>query len=151
MTHFGNYAQDRLAPYIFDRAFAFVQDWTNLQLKAAPPQELVARHLAFNPQEGPGDSIGEALPLHSDPCEDHRHAAIWPVEGCTLKGRRLPSAVILGPQKTGQHSLCLKIPIDLRLQSSNVLQNQNTDYSYNLAGGAPPNLAIGFTSLSPYL
>ncbi len=37
-----------------------------------------------------------------------------------------------------------------RLTRSTGLQNQYTDYGYNLAGGAPPNLAMKFVTLSPY-
>lgn len=95
MTHYGNYAQDRLATYMFDRAFAWVRNWTRLSLRWAPVHELVQYHMAFNP-------TANQTPLHSNPCDNPRHAAIWPQSACTPEGQTLPSVVIVGPQKTGQ-------------------------------------------------
>lgn len=99
MTHFGNYAQDRLALYVFNRAFAFIRAWTRLELRWAPMWELVEYHLAFNPTERPSEPT--SLPLHTDPCLDARHEEIWYPSGCIPEERRLPKVVIVGPQKTG--------------------------------------------------
>ncbi|VDD82768.1 unnamed protein product [Mesocestoides corti] len=103
MTHFGNYAQDRLAPYVFERAFTFIRGWTNLEVRWAPLARLVKYHLAFNPLENPATET--SLPIHGDPCSDPRHRAIWPPAACTPESHRLPSAIIVGPQKTGSTAL----------------------------------------------
>lgn len=100
MTHFGNYGHDRLALYVFDAVFRFIRGWTKFSLRTAPPAQLVAKHAAFNPLESPTvEGIG--LPLHSNPCADLRHLAIWPSYNWTCDAHQLPQAVIVGPQKTG--------------------------------------------------
>lgn len=99
MTHFGNYAQDRLAIYVFERIFAFVQAWTELEIRWAPIWRLVEHHLRYNALER--SPLPSSLPIYSDPCVDPRHEAIWFPSACTPEGRRLPGAVIVGPQKTG--------------------------------------------------
>ncbi|VDN18259.1 unnamed protein product, partial [Dibothriocephalus latus] len=50
MTHFGNYGQDRLAPYILSGAFRFLLAWTHLRLKTGPPNLLAQQHLVFHRQ-----------------------------------------------------------------------------------------------------
>lgn len=62
MTHQSNYANDRLAPFTFERLFQFVQRHTNLQLRFATsddptespqlgPLRLANLYFAMHPEE----------------------------------------------------------------------------------------------------
>ena len=126
MTHMSNYANDRLAYYVFDALFKMVQCWTTLQLHWKPPRELAALYFQRHPEE--------AVAIWRDPCRDKRHRALWrrgnrlgklqlpsvinndttttPASGFpTMRLQpgacpaRLPGAVLLGPQKTGSTAL----------------------------------------------
>ncbi|KAM7542990.1 hypothetical protein Aperf_G00000006570 [Anoplocephala perfoliata] len=114
MTHFGNYAQDRLAIYVFERVFAFIQAWTQLEIRWAPIWRLVEHHLRYNALERP--PLPSSLPIYADPCVDPRHKAIWFPSDCTPEGRRLPEAVIVGPQKTGTTALLAFMSMHPKLQ-----------------------------------
>ncbi|KAL5963687.1 Bifunctional heparan sulfate N-deacetylase/N-sulfotransferase 2 [Taenia solium] len=121
MTHFGNYAQDRLALYVFERVFAFLHKWTRLKVQWAPIGRLMEYHLSFNPTErAPAPT---SLPLHSDPCADPRHEAIWFPSACTPNARRLPAAVIVGPQKTGTTALLAFMAMHPNLQPNRFLSH----------------------------
>ena len=100
MTHFGNYAHDRLGPYVFDRVFEFIRAWTHLRVKWAPMWRLVEHHLVLNPGERPEEPT--SMPLHSNPCRRKALRVIWFEGQCLPDGGRLPGAVIVGPKKTGQ-------------------------------------------------
>ncbi|VDL19680.1 unnamed protein product [Hymenolepis diminuta] len=114
MTHFGNYAQDRLALYVFERLFAFIKAWTRLEIRWAPIWLLVEKHLKYNPLER--RQSPSSLPVYSDPCVDARHEAIWFPSGCTPEGKRLPKAIIVGPQKTGTTALLAFMAMHPKLQ-----------------------------------
>ena len=51
MTHMSNYGNDRLALYLFESEVKFVQCWTNLQLKTAPPLEIARMYFEEFPDE----------------------------------------------------------------------------------------------------
>ncbi|KAL5103383.1 Bifunctional heparan sulfate N-deacetylase/N-sulfotransferase 2 [Taenia crassiceps] len=119
MTHFGNYAQDRLALCLFERLFAFLRGWTRLKVQWAPIGRLVEYHLSFNP--GERASTPTSMPVHSDPCADPRHKAIWFPSACTPNARRLPAAVIVGPQKTGTTALLAFMAMHPDLQPNRFL------------------------------
>ena len=51
MTHMSNYANDRLAPYLFKKLVKFVQRWTNLKLISAPPKQLAEIYFKIFPEE----------------------------------------------------------------------------------------------------
>ncbi|VDM30800.1 unnamed protein product [Hydatigera taeniaeformis] len=121
MTHFGNYAQDRLALYVFERAFAFLRGWTRLKVQWAPIWRLIDHHLSFNPTERTPAST--SLPVYSDPCAEPRHEAIWFPSACTPNERRLPAAVIVGPQKTGTTALLAFMAMHPNLQPNRFLSH----------------------------
>lgn len=51
MTHMTNYANDRVAPYLFKKLVKFIQRWTNLKLMSAPPKKLADIHFTIFPDE----------------------------------------------------------------------------------------------------
>lgn len=51
MTHMTNYANDRLALYVFEAVVRQVQLLTNLQLRAEPPLHLAQRYFSLYPDE----------------------------------------------------------------------------------------------------
>ena len=46
-----NYANDRVAPHLFKKLVKFVQRWTNLKLKSAPPKQLAEIYFNTFPDE----------------------------------------------------------------------------------------------------
>ncbi|KAH9281346.1 Bifunctional heparan sulfate N-deacetylase/N-sulfotransferase 2 [Echinococcus granulosus] len=121
MTHYGNYAQDRLALYVFERVFAFLRGWTRLKVQWAPIWRLMEYHLAFNPTERA--SAPTSMPVHSDPCVNPRHEAIWFPAACISSERRLPAAIIVGPQKTGTTALLAFMAMHPNLQPNRFLSH----------------------------
>ena len=51
MTHTSNYARDRLAPFLFETAFKFIKQWTNLELLAEEPIKLADRYFNLFPED----------------------------------------------------------------------------------------------------
>ena len=51
MTHMTNYANDRVAPYLFKKLVKFVQRCTNLELVSAPPKELAEIYFRTFPED----------------------------------------------------------------------------------------------------
>ena len=51
MTHFGNYANDRLANFLFENVFTFISCWTNLRFYSLPPYQMVQKYFELNPNE----------------------------------------------------------------------------------------------------
>ncbi len=51
MTHMSNYAQDRLAPYLFTSLFNFVSRWTKLELSGAPPIVMARKYFSLFPED----------------------------------------------------------------------------------------------------
>ncbi|PAA91429.1 hypothetical protein BOX15_Mlig029830g3, partial [Macrostomum lignano] len=97
MTHMPNYANDRLAYYVFDGLFNFLTCHTNIRLRWADPQRLATLYFNSAHREE------RQAPLWLSPCADPRHREIWagPKDLCA----RLPSLLIVGPQKTGSTAL----------------------------------------------
>lgn len=63
MTHMTNYANDRLAPYLFKKLVKFVQRWTNLKLMSATPKQLADIYFEIFPDEiTPVWQVSSALP-----------------------------------------------------------------------------------------
>jgi hypothetical protein len=94
MTHTPNYCCDRLALSLFPSLFQFAAKWTQLQFTAPSPEKMAERYFKLYPEY--------KLPLWTSPCDDKRHREIWSAnKNCS----RLPSLLILGPQKTGSTAL----------------------------------------------
>ncbi|XP_022105719.1 bifunctional heparan sulfate N-deacetylase/N-sulfotransferase 4-like [Acanthaster planci] len=107
MTHMTNYGSDRLALYTFDNVISFVQKWTNLRLKAAPPLELAKKYFDMFPEE--------REPVWTNPCYDKRHLEILPEkQNC----HRLPSFLVIGPQKTGTTALYTFLSLHPNIRSN---------------------------------
>lgn len=51
MTHMSNYGNDRLALYTFESVIKFLQCWTNIRLKTAPPLQLAETYFKYFPEE----------------------------------------------------------------------------------------------------
>ena len=51
MTHMPNYANDRLAIYLFRNVFRFIQCWTNLQFLSLPPVNVVKKYFDLNVED----------------------------------------------------------------------------------------------------
>ena len=51
MTHQNNYANDRLALYAFESVVNFLNCWTNLKLRSAPPLQLGEKYFHLFPNE----------------------------------------------------------------------------------------------------
>ncbi|XP_049794710.1 bifunctional heparan sulfate N-deacetylase/N-sulfotransferase [Schistocerca nitens] len=94
MTHMSNYGNDRLAQYTFESVIKFLQCWTNLRLKTAPPLQLGERYFQLYPQE--------VDPIWGNPCNDIRHQRIW---SRNKTCEQLPRFLVIGPQKTGTTAL----------------------------------------------
>ena len=94
MTHMPNYCCDRLAPYTFLSLASAVRCRTNLALRTFPPAQLAAAYFSLFPEE--------VEPVWGDPCQDRRHREIWAE---SKQCGRLPSVLVLGPQKTGTTAL----------------------------------------------
>ena len=101
MTHFSNYARDRLALHVFERLFEFQRRWTRLELRFGPVWEVVEYHLSYNPSERPEEPT--SLPIHFNPCAYSKHKRVWPSGACRSNDSHLPAAIIVGPQKTGSY------------------------------------------------
>ncbi|XP_061420826.1 bifunctional heparan sulfate N-deacetylase/N-sulfotransferase 2-like isoform X1 [Lethenteron reissneri] len=94
MTHLSNYGNDRLGLYTFESLLNFVRCWTHLRLQTLPPVRLAEKYFQIFPED--------REPLWQNPCEDKRHRDIWSREKTC---DRLPTFLILGPQKTGTTAL----------------------------------------------
>ncbi|CAL8075948.1 unnamed protein product [Calicophoron daubneyi] len=99
MTHLTNYKGDRLALYVFDGLFRFIQAWTNLELFTAKPSDLAELYEERFVSAGARDP-----PLQTDPCRDSHSRALWP-STVPCGQNAYPSIVIVGPQKTGSTAL----------------------------------------------
>ena len=114
MTHLSNYGNDRLALYTFTNVVKFIQCWTNLRLMYLPPLELGKKYFELFP--------GEVEPVWHNPCKDLRHEEIWPTwKSCN----RLPSFLVVGPQKTGTTALHMFLSVH-----PNVRENKRNKKSY---------------------
>ncbi len=51
MTHFPNYANDRLAIYLFRNTFQFLNCWTNLKFLSLPPLYTVKKYFRINTED----------------------------------------------------------------------------------------------------
>ncbi len=51
MTHQSNYAKDRLAIYLFNNLFNFINCWTNLELHSLAPVDMVKKYFELYPLE----------------------------------------------------------------------------------------------------
>lgn len=51
MTHVTNYANDRLAPYLFQHLFKFVTRWTKLELLSGRPLTLGQTYFSLFPED----------------------------------------------------------------------------------------------------
>ena len=51
MTHFGNYGNDRLAPYTFEAVIGFIEKWTNLKMITEEPVALAKKYFEFWPED----------------------------------------------------------------------------------------------------
>lgn len=110
MTHQQNYGNaDRLAVYMFDKAFAFMRHYTNVVLRWAPPVQLAALYFELYPEE--------RWPVWTNPCLDKRHMEIW---GAARKSpcQSLPAFIIAGPQKTGTTALSSFLQLHPDISSS---------------------------------
>ena len=66
MTHFGNYGNDRLAPYTFESVVKFIETWTNLELVCQKPLELGALYFEmFKSDIDPIWQVCSLLIIHS--------------------------------------------------------------------------------------
>jgi hypothetical protein len=97
MTHMTNYANDRLALYVFRRLLNYINEWTNLELNYLKPIELAKKYFQLNPSD--------AEPLWTNICSDKRHLNKWSLNStyCSY----FPQIIIVGPQKTGISILIL--------------------------------------------
>ena len=96
MTHLQNYGNDRLGIYTFDKVFRLFYLATTFDMKTLPPAEMAYRYFKKYPDE--------RLPIWMNPCDDKRHLEIWSTEkDC----KHLPSLLVVGPQKTGECSVCV--------------------------------------------
>ncbi|XP_067046227.1 bifunctional heparan sulfate N-deacetylase/N-sulfotransferase-like isoform X2 [Acropora muricata] len=94
MTHFSNYGNDRLALLLFDSLTKYLMCWTNLKLSCEHPTDLAERYFKMYPNEED--------PIWQNPCRDPRHKNIWSsAKSC----KKLPSFLVVGPQKTGTTAL----------------------------------------------
>ncbi|XP_064395577.1 bifunctional heparan sulfate N-deacetylase/N-sulfotransferase 1-like [Halichondria panicea] len=94
MTHVTNYATDRLTLQLFSDLFQFTRTWTNLELTTDRPLNLGKRYFEIFPED--------KVPIWGSPCGHKRHIDIYPPsKNCS----RLPSLLILGPQKSGTTAL----------------------------------------------
>ncbi|ESO93397.1 hypothetical protein LOTGIDRAFT_232790 [Lottia gigantea] len=94
MTHLSNYGNDRLALYTFEGALKFLKCWTNFNLKSLPPLQLALKYFEMFPEERD--------PIWQNPCNYKRHLVIWSANKTCEK---LPSFMVVGPQKTGTTAL----------------------------------------------
>ena len=92
MTHMTNYANDRLAIFVFKKLFEYATKWTNLQFKSLEPVPLAEKYFELYPDF--------KEPIWTNPCDDKRHLNIWSFNQSFCK--KFPKFVIIGPQKTGQ-------------------------------------------------
>ncbi|XP_078741996.1 bifunctional heparan sulfate N-deacetylase/N-sulfotransferase 2-like [Lampetra fluviatilis] len=94
MTHLSNYGNDRLGLYTFESLLSFLSCYTNLQLSTLTPPLMADTYFSLYPQD--------THPVWQNPCHDKRHKDIWSKEKTC---DRLPSVIIMGPQKTGTTAL----------------------------------------------
>ena len=94
MTHYNNYGGDQLAILLFLEAFQFISKYTNLELVQEEPRRLSELYFQWYPEQ--------RLPVWTSPCLYQRHREIWSEKkNCS----RLPSLLIVGPQKTGSTAI----------------------------------------------
>ena len=96
MTHQQNYASDRLSIYTFNKLFKLFTRSTTLKLQGLPPDKMAKAYFTMYPNE--------MDPIWLNPCDDERHREIWNEE---KKCSRLPSLLVVGPQKTGRSCLVI--------------------------------------------
>ena len=107
MTHMPNYCCDRLAPYTFQSLFSFIRCHTNINLMTQPPPQLASTYFKLFPDEKQA--------IWSNPCDDKRHLEIWSE---SKQCQKLPSFIVVGPQKTGTTALFSFLQLHPSLQSS---------------------------------
>jgi hypothetical protein len=91
MTHMTNYANDKLALFVLENVFKFLNKWTNLEFIAMPPLNLAQKYFELYPKD--------VEPLWTNMCLDKRHMNIWSLNSTYCN--RFPKFIIIGPQKTG--------------------------------------------------
>ena len=90
MTHMTNYANDRLALFVFKNLFNFLSQRTNLKFVFKSPIKLANDYFSLH--------SNEIEPIWTNPCNDKHQMAIWKLnQSC----HNFPKLIILGPQKTG--------------------------------------------------
>lgn len=96
MTHMTNYANDQLAVYALDFVFDHLKQWTNLKFKSLSPIQTAQKYFEINPSD-------RSDVVWTNYCENKKHLAIWSLNSSYCD--RMPSLVIIGPQKTGTTAL----------------------------------------------
>ncbi|CAH8572817.1 unnamed protein product [Schistosoma turkestanicum] len=119
MTHLVNYGNDQLALYLFNTAFEFMRNWTNIKLITSPPLELANIYSERFNLHGVNE-----LPLYSDPCRNSHLHELWPSDW-PCGSSHLPSFIIIGPQKTGSTALLHFLLLNPELMS-NQFQHDST-------------------------
>lgn len=99
MTHWTNYASDRLAIELFRRVFTLVRQSTRLRLLALPPLDMARKYFQIFPDDREF--------LWTNVCADRKLLAIWRPLNSTRLCANLPRFIILGPQKTGKRFFLL--------------------------------------------
>ncbi|XP_046856204.1 bifunctional heparan sulfate N-deacetylase/N-sulfotransferase 2-like [Xenia sp. Carnegie-2017] len=119
MTHLSNYGNDRLALYTFHNVIKFIKCWTTLRVMSLSPLELGKKYFELFPSE--------RQPVWHNPCKDPRHREIWPSwKSCS----KLPSFLIVGPQKTGTTALHMFLSVhpQLRHNKKNEISFEETQF-----------------------
>lgn len=93
MTHMTNYANDKMALFVFKNLFRFLAKWTNLVFISLPPLKLAEKYFELYPSD--------VEPLWTNACNDKRHISIWSLN-VTTACKKFPKFIIIGPQKTGK-------------------------------------------------
>jgi heparan sulfate N-deacetylase/N-sulfotransferase NDST2 len=65
MTHMTNYANDKLALYLFENLFGVLAKWTHLRFISLAPVDLAQKYFELNPRE--------VEPVWTNMCDDKRH------------------------------------------------------------------------------
>jgi len=91
MTHMTNYANDKIALYVFENLFRFLTKWTNLVFISLSPLKLAEKYFELYPRD--------VEPVWTNACNDKRHMSIWSLNQSSCK--QFPKFIIIGPQKTG--------------------------------------------------
>lgn len=114
MTHFTNYANDRIALFVFKHLFEYVHKWTNLNFKSLAPLKIAEKYFELFKED--------TDPLWTNICDDKRHLAIWSLNE-TIYCDRFPKLIIIGPQKTGSTALLTYLNLHPNLKSNKMLQD----------------------------